>query len=212
MFYVIGNKSLSIHDLHGEVDHVRFSHFLGLCLSIHDLHGEVDGAHTTTVIAIASLSIHDLHGEVDFCACTVPKSCEIFQFTTSMGRSTRTRRISRRSERPFNSRPPWGGRRMKLLMTMRQKNTFNSRPPWGGRLPIFESIFRKIIFQFTTSMGRSTRDGSSFSLLHPDFQFTTSMGRSTAIFNNNLFISKIIIRQYYYFLPFYLSLRFSFYF
>ena len=83
----LGIQSLSIHDLHGEVDgniiciekpRIPFNSrppwggrlegpledaFMSY-LSIHDLHGEVD-VDGSSVDMYKVLSIHDLHGEVD---------------------------------------------------------------------------------------------------------------------------------------------------
>ena len=125
-----------------------------------------------------TLSIHDLHGEVDLAALSTIRSTPDLSIHDLHGEVDVARKGIFRGLEPFNS-----------------------RPPWGGRLKGEDGWFDIYAFQFTTSMGRSTRwvplewqnNNLSIHDLHGEvdnlvanvsgnhlpFQFTTSMGRST---------------------------------
>ena len=58
----------------------------------------------------------------------------LFLSTPSVGRATRNRPERLLPQNNFYPRPPWGGRRPKIMAGLvAQVEHFYPRPPWGGR-------------------------------------------------------------------------------
>ncbi len=170
-------------------------------LSIHDLQEEVDISPVSLSKSCCNLSIHDLQEEVDCIHPPYDKFACNFQFTTSKRRSTTGRKMRKRSARPFNSRPPRGGRHTAQYNYFAGKalsiHDLQEEVDLSGAVIRFPDT----LFQFTTSKRRSTnawfgkekkdesfnsrppRGGRQFNdILHyffKFFQFTTSKRRST---------------------------------
>ena len=101
------------------------------------------------------ISIHALRGEGDNSTSSSVILSILFQSTPSVGRATTKTRPKSSPVTNFNPRPPWGGRRHRLLIHRTPSSIsihalrgegdvvaeviptyceyFNPRPPWGGR-------------------------------------------------------------------------------